>query len=78
MNTPDLIQTVGKYVIATVVLGASFVLIYTAQPGSDSTQAWTVIGLIVGWIVRDSAGQSATSNAVKTIQASTNGSSTGT
>lgn len=77
MNTADLIQTVGKYVIATVVLGASFVLIYTAQAGSDSTQAWTVIGLIVGWIVRDSAGQSATSNAVKTLQA-TNGSSTGT
>ena len=63
----DLIQTVGKYVIAVGVLFGCFALIYQGQ--SDATQAWTVIGLIVGWIVRDSAGQSATVNAVKTLQA---------
>jgi len=39
--------------------------------GQDLSQAWTVIGLIVGWIVRDSAGQSATTNAVRTINAAT-------
>lgn len=71
MNS-DLIQTVGKYVIALASLGGCFYLIATVAAGTDMSQAWTVIGLIVGWIVRDSAGQSATTNAVKTINA-TNG-----
>ena len=65
--TTDTIQTIGKYAIALVTLGGCFVLLYTVDP--TNTQPWTVIGLIVGWIVRDSAGQQATSNAVKTITA---------
>lgn len=63
----DIVQTTGKYVIALAVLVGSFALLYTGDPAN--TQPWTVIGLIVGWIVRDSAGQSATVNAVKTIAA---------
>jgi len=67
MNT-DLIQTLGKYLIALVVLAGCFFLLATVS--ATDTQPWTVIGLIVGWIIRDSAGQSATTNAVKTIVAS--------
>ena len=67
MPSGDVIQTAGKYVIAIAVLVGCFGIIY--QGSGDDTQAWTVIGLIVGWIVRDSAGQSATVNAVKTLQA---------
>ncbi len=64
--TTETIQTVGKYAIALATLIGCFVLLYLNGP---DTQPWTVIGLIVGWIVRDSAGSSATTNAVKTIQA---------
>jgi hypothetical protein len=59
----DVIQTIGKYVISIAVIVGCFVLLYTGR--STDTQPWTVIGLIVGWIIRDSAGQSATSNALK-------------
>jgi len=71
MPTSDVIQTVGKYVIALASLAGCFYLVATAAPDTDMSQAWTVIGLIVGWIVRDSAGQSATTNAVRTINAAT-------
>ena len=67
--TSDTLQTIGKYLIALVALIGCFVLIYTAAAGANQSEDWTVIGLIVGWIVRDSAGTSATSNAVKTIAA---------
>ena len=69
--TPETIQTVGKYLIALVTLAGCFALLYTVDPAN--TQPWTVIGLIVGWIVRDSAGTSATTNAVKTINAAAGG-----
>ena len=65
--TSDTLQTAGKYLIAVAVIVGCFVLLYTAK--ATDTQPWTVIGLIVGWIVRDSAGNSATTNAVKTIAA---------
>lgn len=65
----DTFQAAAKYVVALVILIGAFVLIY--QEKGDVTQAWTVIGLVAGWIVRDSAGQQATSNAVKTIAAVT-------
>ncbi len=68
MNT-DTLSTVGKYLIALASLGGCFYLVAVATAGADMSQAWTVIGLIVGWIVRDSAGQSATANATKTIAA---------
>ena len=66
----ETLQTLGKYAIALVALVGCFLLVYTAN-GGDVSQDWTVIGLIVGWIVRDSAGNSAASNAVKTIAAAT-------
>lgn len=75
VNT-DLIQTIGKYVICVVVLVGCFALLAPVTGGDPTnTQPWTVVGLIVGWIVRDSAGQSATTNAVKTLAATqtTNG-----
>lgn len=63
MITSDAVQAVAKYIVAVAVIIGCFVLIYSGK--STDTQPWTVIGLIVGWIVRDSAGQSATTNAVK-------------
>jgi hypothetical protein len=66
----DLISTIGKYVIALAVIAGSFVIIYQ---DANNAQPWTVVGLIVGWIIRDSAGQSATSNAVRLQQTPTNG-----
>lgn len=68
MNS-DQFQVLGKYVIAVTVIAGCFLLLYTGK--SQDTQPWTVIGLIVGWIIRDSAGQSATTNAVRTIAAAT-------
>jgi hypothetical protein len=56
----DQIQTVAKYVIALTVIVGCFVLIY--QTRGDQVQPWTIIGLIVGWIIRDSAGNAATAN----------------
>jgi len=70
MNS-DVIQTIGKYLIALLTLGGCFFLLYTGS--ATDTQPWTVIGLIVGWIVRDSAGQSASLNVQKTLQAATPG-----
>jgi hypothetical protein len=54
----EAIQTGAKYLIALVVIVGAFLLIY--QGRGDQVQPWTVIGLIVGWIIRDSAGESAT------------------
>lgn len=68
MNT-DLISVIGKYLVALVALVGCLLLVYTAPAGTNVAEDFTVIGLIVGWIVRDSAGQSATVNAVKTIAA---------
>jgi hypothetical protein len=68
MNT-DLISVIGKYLVALVALVGCLLLVSTAPSGTNTAEDFTVIGLIVGWIVRDSAGQSATVNAVKTIAA---------
>ena len=56
----ELVETSAKYVIAFGVIVGCFVLIY--QGRGDQVQPWTVIGLVVGWIIRDSAGNSATAN----------------
>lgn len=61
------ISTIAKYTIALTVIIGCFVLIY--QGRGDQVQPWTVIGLIVGWIIRDSAGESAT-GLVERVQAS--------
>ncbi len=63
----SLIDGAAKYVIAATLIVGCFVLIY--QGKGDQTQPWTVIGLIAGWIIRDSAGNSATAN-VERIAAS--------
>jgi hypothetical protein len=63
----DVLNNAAKYIIALALIGGCFVLIY--QGKGDQTQPWTVIGLIAGWIIRDSAGNSAASN-VATIAAS--------
>jgi hypothetical protein len=62
----DLLNNAAKYLIALALIGGCFVLIY--QGKGDQTQPWTVIGLIAGWIIRDSAGNSAAAN-VATIAA---------
>lgn len=59
----DTINGVAKYVIALAVIVGAFVLIY--QGRGDQVQPWTVIGLIVGWIIRDSAGNSAASDSAR-------------
>ncbi len=56
----DLVQSVAKYAIALTVIVGCFLLIY--QSRGDQVQPWTIIGLIVGWIIRDSAGNAATAN----------------
>jgi hypothetical protein len=56
----ELIDTGAKYAIALVVIVGCFVLIY--QGKGDQVQPWTVIGLVVGWIIRDSAGNSSSAN----------------
>ena len=58
----DTIQTVAKYLIALTVIAGCFLIIYQAPLEADLTQPWTIIGLIVGWIIRDSAANSATSD----------------
>jgi len=62
----DVLNNAAKYIIALSLIVGCFVLIY--QGRGDQTQPWTVIGLIAGWIIRDSAGNSAASN-VATIAA---------
>ena len=64
----DALNTGAKYVIALSLIVGCFVLVY--QTKGDQTQPWTVIGLIAGWIIRDSAGASAAAN-VATIAAAT-------
>lgn len=63
----DTLNAAAKYIIALSLIVGCFVLIY--QGRGDQTQPWTVIGLIAGWIIRDSAGNSAAAN-VATIAAS--------
>ena len=62
----DVLNSSAKYIIALSLIAGCFILIY--QGRGDQTQPWTVIGLIAGWIIRDSAGNSAASN-VATIAA---------
>lgn len=69
MLSSDAIATLGKYIIALVILGGSFALIYATPTGTDHTAFTGLIGLIAGWIVRDSAGTSATTNAAKVLAA---------
>ena len=61
--TKELIDTIAKYIIALVVVGSCFFLIY--QGRGDSVQAWTLLGLVVGWLIRDSAGNTASANTAK-------------
>lgn len=63
----DKVDTVAKYLIAGIVIVGCFILIFTGR--GDQVQPWTVMGIIVGWIVRDSAGNAAVS-AVERINAS--------
>lgn len=56
----ETINGVAKYVIALVVIVGCLVLIY--QSRGDQVQPWTIIGLIVGWIIRDSAGNAASAD----------------
>jgi hypothetical protein len=61
------IDSIAKYLIAGMVILGCLILIFTGR--GDPVQPWTVMGIIVGWIVRDSAGTSAV-NQVERINAS--------
>lgn len=62
----ETLNATAKYAIALSLIAGCFILVY--QGKGDQTQPWTVIGLIAGWIIRDSAGNSAAAN-VATIAA---------
>lgn len=62
----ELVQVAAKYIIALIVILGCLVLIY--QGRGDQVQPWTVIGLVVGWIIRDSAGNAATANMERIAQ----------
>lgn len=66
----DSLNVAAKYVIALTVIVGCFVLIYEGK--GDQVQPWTVIGLVVGWIIRDSSGNQAAANVAK-IAAATGG-----
>lgn len=70
----EYVNAAAKYIIALTVILGCFYLIATSVPlpsgaAADNTQPWSIITLIVGWLIRDSAGNSATANAVRTINA---------
>lgn len=54
------IDTIAKYAIALVVVVGCLVLIYMGR--GDQTQPWTILGLVIGWIIRDSAGNTSSAN----------------
>jgi hypothetical protein len=49
-----------------VVVGC-LVLIYTGK--GDPVQPWTIMGLIIGWIIRDSAGNTSSANLARVAAA---------
>lgn len=63
----ELVDTVAKYIIAGGVVAGCFYLIATV-PTVDSVQPWTIIGLVIGWIIRDSAGNTSTANLTRLAQ----------
>lgn len=67
----ELIDTIAKYLIALITVVACFFLIY--QGRGDEVQAWLLLGLIVGWLIRDSAGNTASANTAKVAAASNGG-----
>lgn len=70
----DLLNAAAKYVIALVIIIGCFYLIASSQPNPvtgvlpDNTQPWSIIALVTGWLIRDSAGNAAAAN-VATIAA---------
>jgi len=60
----DLVDSLAKYVIAFTVVIGCFYQIHTGA-ATDLTQAWAMLALIVGWLIRDTAGNSATANLVR-------------
>jgi hypothetical protein len=67
----EVIDSLAKYLIALTVIIGCLVLIFTGR--GDPVQPWTVIGLIVGWIIRDSAGNTAATNTAKVAAAAATG-----
>ena len=65
----DIVQTIGKYVLALTAIVGCFVLIAVAPAGSNTSQNWAIVGLIVGWIVTDNATKSGANSAAKAIAA---------
>jgi hypothetical protein len=61
------IDTIAKYLIAGIVVIGCLILIY--QGRGDQTQPWTILGLVIGWIIRDSAGNSSSANLARVAAA---------
>lgn len=60
MELKSILESAAKYLIAGIIIVGCFILIFTGR--GDQVQPWTVMGIIVGWIVRDSAGTAAAQN----------------
>lgn len=63
----ETIDSVAKYVIALVVVIGCLILIYSSR--GDPVQPWTIMGLIIGWIIRDSAGNTSSANLARVAAA---------
>lgn len=57
----ETIDTVAKWLVVLLTMGACFYLL-AAVPTVDPIQPWTIIGLVIGWIIRDSAGNTSSAN----------------
>ena len=61
------IDTFAKYLIAGIVVIGCLILIY--QSRGDPVQPWTILGLVIGWIIRDSSGNSSSANLARVAAA---------
>lgn len=57
----ETIDTVAKWIVVVITMAACFYLL-AAVPTVDPIQPWTIIGLVIGWIIRDSAGNTSSAN----------------
>lgn len=57
----ETIDTIAKWLVVLLTMSACFYLL-AVVPTVDPIQPWTIIGLVIGWIIRDSAGNTSSAN----------------
>ena len=65
----ETIDTIAKYLVVLVTVGSCFYIIATAPAGADLVQPWSIITLVIGWIIRDSAGNTSSANLARVAAA---------